>query len=77
MWNPDQHRAALINQHVIVGMSQQDVESALGKPDKFSIHNSSTRYHYQTRRGRSASIESDERGCTKGKAKSQTAKSPL
>ncbi|MFJ2694189.1 hypothetical protein [Pseudomonas sp. NPDC087336] len=59
------------------GMSQQEVESALGKRDKISIGNSSTRYHYQTKRGRSASIEFDERGCTKGKAKSQTAKSPL
>jgi len=29
-----QRRAAIINQRVIAGMTQQDVESALGKPDK-------------------------------------------
>ncbi|MGE8150972.1 cell envelope protein SmpA [Pseudomonas vancouverensis] len=69
-------RVAIKNQRIVAGMSQQDVESALGKPDKVSIRNSSTRYHYDTQRGRSAQIEFDERGCTKGKAKSQTAKSP-
>ncbi|MNR66396.1 hypothetical protein D3C85_1898600 [compost metagenome] len=57
-------------------MSQQDVESALGKPDKVSIKNSSTSYRYDTKRGRSAHVEFDEKGCTKGKAKLQTAKSP-
>jgi hypothetical protein len=71
-----ERREAIINQRVIAGMSQQDVESALGKPDKISIRNSSTSYRYETKRGRSAHIEFDERGCTKGKAKSQTAKSP-
>ncbi|VVQ04500.1 hypothetical protein PS918_04516 [Pseudomonas fluorescens] len=71
-----ERRAAIINQRIIAGMSQQDVESALGKPDKISIRNSSTNYRYETKRGRSANIEFDERGCTKGKAKSQTAKSP-
>jgi hypothetical protein len=69
-------REAIINQRVVAGMSQQDVESALGKPDKINIRNSSTSYRYETKRGRSAHIEFDERGCTKGKAKSQTAKSP-
>ncbi|MNF99372.1 hypothetical protein D3C84_822650 [compost metagenome] len=71
-----ERREAIINQRVVAGMSLQDVESALGKPDKISIRNSSTSYRYETKRGRSAHIEFDERGCTKGKAKSQTAKSP-
>ena len=71
-----ERREAIINQRVVAGMSQQDVESALGKPDKISIRNSATSYRYDTRRGRSAHVEFDERGCTKGKAKSQTAKSP-
>ncbi|MEJ5060563.1 MULTISPECIES: cell envelope protein SmpA [unclassified Pseudomonas] len=71
-----ERREAIINRRVVAGMSQQDVESALGKPDKISIRNSSTSYRYETKRGRSAQIEFDERGCTKGKAKSQTAKSP-
>ncbi|MGG7651795.1 hypothetical protein SAMN04490185_5475 [Pseudomonas frederiksbergensis] len=71
-----ERREAIINQRIVAGMSQQDVESALGKPDKISIRNSATSYRYDTQRGRSAHIEFDERGCTKGKAKSQTAKSP-
>lgn len=71
-----ERRKAIINQRIVAGMSQQDVESALGKPDKISIRNSATSYRYDTQRGRSAHIEFDEKGCTKGKAKSQTAKSP-
>ncbi|MDZ5435375.1 cell envelope protein SmpA [Pseudomonas fluorescens] len=71
-----ERREAIINQRIIAGMTQQDVESALGKPDKISIRNSSTRYRYETKRGRGANIEFDEKGCTKGKAKSQTAESP-
>lgn len=71
-----ERRQAIINQRVVAGMSQQDVESALGKPDKISIGNSATSYRYDIKRGRSAHVEFDERGCTKGKAKSQTAKSP-
>jgi hypothetical protein len=71
-----ERREAIINQRVVAGMSQQDVESALGKPDKISIRNSSTSYRYDAKRGRSAQVEFDEKGCTRGKAKSQTAKSP-
>ncbi|MVV50292.1 cell envelope protein SmpA [Pseudomonas sp. PB120] len=71
-----ERREAIINQRIVAGMSQQDVESALGKPDKISIRNSATSYRYDTKRGRSAQVEFDERGCTKGNAKSQTAKSP-
>jgi len=75
--NARERREAIINRRVVAGMTQQDVESALGKPDKISIRNSATTYRYDTRRGRSAQVEFDERGCTKGKAKSRTAKSPL
>ena len=71
-----ERREAIINQRIIAGMSRQDVESALGKPDKINIRNSTTSYRYDTKRGRSANVEFDARGCTKGKAKSQTAKSP-
>ena len=71
-----QRREAIINQRVIAGMSQQDVESALGKPDKVNIRTSTTSYRYDLKRGRSAQVDFDERGCVKGKAKSQTAKSP-
>ncbi|MBU0524081.1 MAG: cell envelope protein SmpA [Gammaproteobacteria bacterium] len=71
-----ERREAIINQRIVAGMTQQDVESALGKPDKISIRNSATSYRYELKRGRSAHVEFDEKGCTKGKAKSQTAKSP-
>lgn len=71
-----ERRKAIMNKRIIAGMSQLDVESALGKPDRITIRNSSTQYRYDSRRGRKAQVEFDERGCTKGKAKSQTAKSP-
>lgn len=74
--NAKERRIAIINQRIVAGMSQQDVESALGKPDKINTRNSATSYRYDNKRGRSAHIEFDEKGCTKGKAKSQTAKSP-
>ncbi len=74
--NARERREAIINQRVVAGMSQQDVESALGKPDKITVRNSTTSYRYDTKRGRSAQVEFDEKGCTKGKAKSRTAKSP-
>ena len=74
--NAKQRREAIINQRVVAGMSQQDVESALGKPHKINTRNSSTRYSYDLKRGRTAQVEFDEKGCVKGKAKSQTAKSP-
>ncbi|MGE8069637.1 cell envelope protein SmpA [Pseudomonas sp. NPDC089569] len=76
MITASERRKAIINQRIIAGMSQQDVESAFGKPDKISIRNSSTKYSYESKRGRTAQIEFDEKGCTKGKAKSKTAKSP-
>ncbi|MBF6032747.1 cell envelope protein SmpA [Pseudomonas sp. P155] len=71
-----QRREAIINRRVIAGMSQQDVESALGKPDKVNIRTSTTSYRYDLKRGRSAQIDFDERGCVKAKAESRTAKSP-
>jgi hypothetical protein len=71
-----QRREAIINQRVVAGMTRQDVESALGKPDKIIIRNSAMSYRYELKRGRSAHVEFDEKGCVKGKAKSRTAKSP-
>ena len=51
-----ERREAIINQRVVAGMSQQDVESALGKPDKITIRNSATSYRYDTKRGRRAQV---------------------
>ncbi|QBZ91404.1 cell envelope protein SmpA [Pseudomonas viciae] len=63
-----QRRDAIMNQRIIAGMSQQDVESALGKPHSIKIRNSSTRYTYKAKKGRSAEIVFDEKGCVKGKS---------
>ncbi|MBK5376230.1 cell envelope protein SmpA [Pseudomonas sp. TH08] len=71
-----QRREAIINRRVIAGMSAQDVESALGKPDKVNIRTSTTTYRYDLKRGRSAQVDFDQRGCVKEKGKSRTAKSP-
>lgn len=74
--NARQRREAIINRRVIAGMSAQDVESALGKPDKINIRTSTTTYRYDLKRGRSAQVDFDQRGCVKEKAKTRTAKSP-
>ncbi|VEF12400.1 Uncharacterised protein [Pseudomonas fluorescens] len=71
-----QRREAIINRRVIAGMNAQDVESALGKPDKVNIRTSVTTYRYDLKRGRTAQIDFDQRGCVKEKAKYRTAKSP-
>lgn len=63
-----QRRDAILERRIVVGMSQQDVESALGKPDSVKIRNSSTRYTYKAKKGRSAEVVFDERGCVKGKS---------
>ena len=69
-----QRRDAIMDRRIVTGMSQQDVESALGKPDSIKIRNSSTRYTYKEKNGRSAEVVFDEKGCVKGK--SQATKSP-
>lgn len=63
-----QRREAIMSQRIITGMSQQDVMSALGKPDAIKIRNSSTRFTYKAKKGRSAEILFDEKGCVKGKS---------
>jgi hypothetical protein len=61
-----ERRQAIITQRIVPGMSQQEVESALGKPDKISIRNATTSYRYDARKGLSAQIVFDEKGCVKG-----------
>jgi hypothetical protein len=63
-----QRRDAIMDRHIVAGMNQQDVESALGKPDSIKIRNSSTRYTYKAKNGRSAEVVFDEKGCVKGKS---------
>jgi len=63
-----QRRDAVMDRRIVTGMSQQDVESALGKPDSIKIRNSSTRYTYKAKNSRSAEVVFDENGCVKGKS---------
>ncbi|QXI31623.1 outer membrane protein assembly factor BamE [Pseudomonas vanderleydeniana] len=56
-------RQAIIQQEVRPGMNRQEVESALGKPDRISTSNSTTRYHYNPKKGRSSLVQFDEKGC--------------
>ncbi|WP_024779784.1 hypothetical protein [Pseudomonas corrugata] len=72
--SPGERRSAVMDRRIVTGMNQQDVESALGKPDSIRIRNASTRYTYKAKNGRSAEVVFDEKGCVKGK--SQTTKSP-
>jgi len=57
-------------------MTRQDVESPLGKPDRLSIGNSATSDRYDTLQDRSANLEFDEKGCTKGKSQIPDGKKP-
>jgi len=66
--DPRQRRDAILDRRIVPGMSQQDVESALGKPDSIKVRNSSTRYTYKAKKGRSAEVVFDEKGCVKGKS---------
>jgi hypothetical protein len=62
-----ERRTAIIKQQIRKGMSRSDVESSLGKPDKSTEQNGSTRYVYEGRKGKKRSINFDENGCVKAK----------
>ena len=48
-------------------MTQRDVESLLGRPDKVTHNNGELRYVYNQKKGRSNTVTFDENGCVKGK----------
>lgn len=56
-------REAIVRQEVRPGMSREDIESALGKPDKTTNNNGRLRYSYKDREGSVRTISFDERGC--------------
>lgn len=62
-------RTAMIRQQVHGGMTQSDVESALGEPDKITSHDGQVRYHYADRKGNTRQVTFDESGCVKEKGK--------
>ncbi len=60
-------RTAIIRQQIQGGMTQEDVESSLGKPDAQTTHNGETRYSYTDNDGTSRQISFDQNGCVKNK----------
>jgi len=60
-------RAAIIRQQVLAGMTQADVESALGKPDTQSTINGETQYLYTADNGTRRKVSFDQSGCVKNK----------
>ncbi len=62
-----ERRTAVIRQEVRSGMSKSDIESSLGKPDKITSNNGTTRYHYVDPEGNRRQVNFDESGCVKSK----------
>ena len=67
-----ERRAAIIKQQIRLGMSRDDIESSLGKPDKISEQNGQARYIYQGKKGNKRTINFDQAGCVKAKAKAKS-----
>ena len=62
-----ERRTAMIRKQVRSGMTQADIESALGEPDKITTQNGDTRYHYDDQQGNKRQVIFDEAGCVKKK----------
>lgn len=62
-----ERRKAIVQQQAKSGMTQADVESSLGTPDKITRQNGETRYHYVDNEGNRRQVTFDEGGCVKGK----------
>lgn len=60
-------RIAMIRQQARSGMTQRDVESSLGKPDKVTSQDGQIRYHYEDNQGNRRQVTFDEAGCVKEK----------
>ncbi len=44
-------------------MTQEDVQSALGTPDRVTTTNGRTQWRYESERGRSRTVTLDNEGC--------------
>ncbi len=62
-----QRRTAIIRKQVMAGMTQNDVESALGKPDEQTSRNGETHFSYKDNSGKNRQISFDQNGCVKAK----------
>jgi len=64
-----ERRRAVIRQQIRGGLTQRDVESSLGEPDKVTSNDGQTRYHYAYDNGNKRQVTFDEYGCVKEKGK--------
>lgn len=59
-----ERRRAIVRQQILPGMSQADVERALGKPDSVSVRNGKTQMIYEDKgNSKKARISLDNNGC--------------
>ncbi|MDH1261809.1 DUF4124 domain-containing protein [Pseudomonas sp. GD03944] len=58
-------RDAMVKRQVRSGMTQSDVESMFGKPDRVSSRNGETRWHFLDPKGNTRQVSFDEAGCVK------------
>jgi len=56
-------RRAIIEKRIVPGMTQEDVQSALGTPDRVTTTNGRTQWRYESERGRSRTVTLDNEGC--------------
>jgi hypothetical protein len=61
----EQRRKAMMNRQTPPGMTRQDVENMLGRPDTIANRNGEQQYIYKSKEGRSDSVTFDEYGCVK------------
>lgn len=62
--NSQQRRTAVVRKQVRPGMTQADIESALGKPQRITRNNGNTTFHYRDRDGNTRTVRFKD-GCVK------------
>lgn len=68
--SPRERRQLVIRQQVRQGMTQADIESAFGEPERISSSNGRTTWYYKDEdSGRTRRISFDEAGCVSGRKK--------
>ncbi len=64
-------RKAIVQNRILAGMTQADVESALGKPNSVTLNNNQQTYRYQNGKKQSRTVKFDQSGCVIGKKPKQ------
>lgn len=62
-----QRRSAIIKKQILAGMTQTDVESALGSPNRVARSNGRVTYYYQDLQGNKSKVSFDQAGCVSGR----------